>query len=79
MTNVRHCRWVIFYAYVLIQFSKKDVENCYEDFEKFSLMPKHTFGCIKTVTERDRRMERQTNGSWDIDDEDIPIENEDVE
>lgn len=48
-------------------------------FEIFSLMLKHTFGCIETVAEQDRRMERQFNGSWDIGDEDIPIENEDAE
>lgn len=42
------------------------------------LMLEHSFGYIETVAERDRRLERQQNGTWDIDDE-TPEDDDDDE
>ena len=43
------------------------------------LMLEKAFGYIETVAERDRRLERQANGTWDIDDDDLTDEDEEEE
>lgn len=55
------------------------METNYEAKTSKLLMLEHAFGFIETVAEKDRRMERQANGTWDTDDEDIPRDNEDEE
>lgn len=55
------------------------METNYEAKTAKLLMLEHAFGFVETVAERDRRMERQANGTWDIDDEDIPRDDEDEE
>lgn len=52
------------------------METNYEAKTAKLLMLEHAFGYIETVAEKDRRMERQANGIWDADDEDIPQEDE---
>lgn len=41
------------------------------------LMLEHAFGYTQTVAERDRRLERQANGTWDTDDDAIETDEED--
>ena len=55
------------------------IETNYEAKTAKLLMLEHAFGYIETVAERDRRMERQANGTWDTDDEDISGNDEDEE
>lgn len=43
------------------------------------LMLEHAFGYIETVAERDRRLERQANGTWDTGEDDIDADEEEAE
>ena len=53
------------------------METNYEAKTAKLLMLEHAFGLIETVAERDRRVERQANGTWDMDVEDISRDDDD--